>query len=106
MGIGCRSRVQKIHKVGKIHEAIDPGEDDAHGSEPRPDHEIVDVVDVKTEFRIMLALDPSQRVRSLEAALVYCVEGAEVMSEKQGVGDVQVGLAGGTGEVIVAPRVL
>src|SRR5262247_3526771 len=51
----------------------------------------------------MIALDPTQSVRDLEAALVNGVGNAEVVTEREVVGNVQVGLAGRTRKLVVPP---
>src|SRR6266852_879649 len=80
-----------INEVGEIHEAI----------ESRQDCGVPDVVRVKAELSIMLALDPSHRIGELEATLVYGIEGAKVMPEREVVRNVEIRLPSNTREVVM-----
>src|SRR6185436_9129877 len=91
-----------VHEIGEIYQAIDSGQDDSRGRESGKMGGVPNVIRIVSEFRIMIALDPSQRVRDLESALANGVECAEVVAERQVIGDVQVWLARRTGK-IVAP---
>src|SRR5713101_3058738 len=103
---GVPSSTRVGYKFCEVLQAVEPRHDDSHGVEARPDHEIVDVVEIHTKLCEVRAFHPSHRVRSLDAALVCCVEGAEVVSEQKSVRNVQVVLARGPREGIVPPRVL
>ena len=106
-GIPCgEPRSNGLHIVGKIHQAIDTRENDAHGRETRPDDVIVDAVIVHAKFSQVRALHPVERVGKLAAALISGIEDAEVMAHHDFVHEVQVRLSGRTRESRVSPRVL
>ena len=82
-----------VHIVGEINQAVEARQDDSRRSESGIDGRVKKVIRIVSEFRIMIALDPSQRVRDLESALANGVECAEVVAERQVIGDVQVRFA-------------
>ncbi len=90
-----------INEVGEIHEAIESRQDDSRRGESRIDCGVPDVVRVKAELSIMLALDPSHRIGELEATLVYGIEGAKVMPEREVVRNVEIRLPSNTREVVM-----
>src|SRR5262245_56274245 len=104
----ARSRSERrsagfVHIVGEINQAVEARQDDSRGSESGIYGRVKKVIRIVSEFRVMIALDPSQSVRDLEAALVNGVEYAEVVAERQVVGDIQVGLARRTWKFVVPP---
>ena len=90
-----------IDEVGEVYKAVDARQDDAHGSESRPDDEVLQIVYVHAEFGDVVSFYPGDVIGKLDAAFVDGIENAEVMSEKKSVGDVEVGLSGGAGEIVV-----
>ena len=91
-----------IDEVGEVHEAVDARQDDAHGSESRPDDEILQIVYVHAEFGDVVSFYPGDVIGKLDAAFVDGIENAEVVAEQESVGDVEVGLSSNAGEIVMA----
>src|SRR5215470_5967740 len=70
-----------VHKVGEIYQAIESRQDYSRRREPRINSRVPNVVRIVSEFRKVVALNPAESVRDLEAAFVYGVERAEVVAE-------------------------
>src|SRR5262245_5543651 len=92
-----------VHVVGEINQAVEARQDDPRGRESGIDGRVKKVIRIVSEFRVMIALDPTQSVRDLETALVNRVEYAEVVAEGEVVGYVQVGLSRRTGKIVAPP---
>src|SRR3984885_13672629 len=104
-GVGRNARGW-VYKVGEVHQAIQAGHDDAHGSEARPDDEVVDVVEIDAEFRDVISFDPGQGIGELKTAFIDGIENAEIVAEEQSVRDIEVRLTGNAGEIIVTAGIL
>lgn len=96
----------RIRKSREIHQAVEAGRDNAHGSKAGPDNEIPNVVEVATKFPIVLSSDPGDIVGELHAAFVHGIERSEVVTKRKSVRQVNTGLPSRRREGVVTPRVL
>ncbi len=103
VGWDLRRRTDKISEVDK---AVDTGQNDADGCEARPQHEIPNMIHVGAETDEVFSTDPGHGIGTLVSCLVDFVEDAEVVSQKQFIGNVEIGLASHPGKVVVAARIL
>src|SRR5215510_15747559 len=53
-----RNPSRRAHEIGEINETIDAGHNDSDRREPRPQHVIADVIDVRTETNEVLSINP------------------------------------------------
>ena len=64
------------------------------------------MIDVGAETDEMFSTDPGHGIGTLESRLPNFVEDAEVMSEEQFIGNIEIGLASHPGKVVVPARIL
>ena len=95
-----------LTKLAKSTRQLMPGKTMRMGVKPGQMTKFLQIVDVHAELGDVISFDPGDVIGKLHAAFVDGIENAEVVAEEESVGNVEVGLSGGAGEIVMTARPL